>query len=31
MGKLYIADRIHITDAAYALWARILKQVPGLL
>lgn len=31
MSKLYVADRIHITDAAYALWARILKQTPGLL
>jgi GDSL-like Lipase/Acylhydrolase family len=31
MSKLYVADRIHITDAAYARWAKILTETPGLL
>ncbi|AYD03783.1 GDSL-type esterase/lipase family protein [Neorhizobium sp. NCHU2750] len=31
MSKYYVADRIHITEGAYGLWARILKATPGLL
>jgi lysophospholipase L1-like esterase len=31
MSRYFVADRIHITEAAYALWAKILTKTPGLL
>jgi lysophospholipase L1-like esterase len=31
MSRYFIADKVHVNDGGYGLWARILKQTPGLL
>ncbi|MBD8893672.1 GDSL-type esterase/lipase family protein [Roseibium litorale] len=31
MSRYFIADKVHINDGGYAMWARILKSTPGLL